>query len=114
MLALNRGDRGSHSFNHSKDIQKVTLGSFSSVHIHYLAVVSVSPLLCPSLFLTVSSNSVRDKTPTLSALVTTIVLLLLQSQLNGWCVHTSWSHQTTSLCFKGQEPRVHRRQGYPA
>lgn len=94
-------------------MQKVTLGSFSSVHIRCWAVVSVSPLLCPSLSLAVSSNSARDKTPTLSAFVTTIVLVLLQSQLNGWCVHSSRSHQTTGLCCKGQEARVHRRHGCP-
>lgn len=94
-------------------MQKVTLGSFSSVHIRCWAVVSVSPLLCPSLSLAVSSNSARDKTPTLCALVTTIVLVLLQSQLNGWCVHSSCSHQTTGLCCKGQEARVHRTHGCP-
>lgn len=109
LLALNRDDRGSQSFNHPKDMQKVTPGSFSSVHIHCLAVVSVSPLLCPSLSLAVFRNSARDKIPTLSALVTTIVLVLLQSQLNGWYVHTSCSHQTTGLCCKRQEARVHRR-----
>lgn len=108
MLALNRDDRGSHSFHHPEDMQNITHGSFSSVHIHCWAVVSIRPLHRPS-----HGDSATDKTPTLSALVTTVILLLWQSQLNGWCVPTSCSHQTAGLFCKGQEALVHRRHGYP-
>lgn len=91
MAELSGAERGSLVFsNHPGDMQKPPLAVFHP-HIPCLAALSISPLLCPSLSPAVSScSSGRDKSPTISALIATILLPFLENQLHGGCVHTSW------------------------